>query len=519
MPENFADIVISGAGPNGLVLACELALAGIRPIVLDALPEPSPEPKANGLVGQVARVLDLRGLYDAFSGVAGPPNPVNRYIFGAMPLDLTAVQPNPVNLIMRPQPQMVRLLTDHAVGLGVDLRWGHALTEIDSGDGEVTVSVSGPDENYRLRTRFLVGADGGKSLVRKRIGVDFPGVTATGHVSRVGHVTMPDGYRTGDGGIDIPGVGRFGLGHHRLERGMFVYAEIQPGNPMVGAVEFDGGDAFGDDTPLTIDELRASVERVLGVPLALTAPTGPGPHALRRTVGQNTRVAERYREGNILLLGDAAHVHSAMGGPGLNLGLQDTVNLGWKLAAEIQGWAPPGLLDTYESERHPAAERVVMYSLSQSALIAPGPDVTELRKLFGELLDLPVVAAHIANLLAGSDIRYDTGDSHPLSGYLAPEVSIETADGATRIAELLHEARPVLLVFEATADPTAAATGWTDRVTVVEATAATPPAAALLIRPDGYIAWATDDFTPQSQGSLHTALHRWFGEPALVPTR
>lgn len=340
MPENFADIVISGAGPNGLMLACELALAGLRPIVLDALPEPSPEPKANGLVGQVARVLDLRGLYDTFSGVPGPPTPVNRYIFGAMPLDLTAVQPNPVNLIMRPQPQMVRLLTDHAIGLGVDLRWGHALTEIDSGDGEVTVSVSGPDEDYRLRTRFLVGADGGKSLVRKRIGIDFPGVTATGHVSRVGHVTVPDGYRTGDGGIDIPGVGRFGLGHHRLERGMFVYAEIQPGNPMVGAVEFDGGDAFGDDTPLTIDELRASVERVLGVPLALTAPTGPGPHALRRTVGQHTRVAERYREGNILLLGDAAHVHSAMGGPGLNLGLQDTVNLGWKLAAEIHGWAP-----------------------------------------------------------------------------------------------------------------------------------------------------------------------------------
>ncbi|MGW3541415.1 FAD-dependent monooxygenase [Nocardia niigatensis] len=516
MPENKVDIVIAGAGPNGLMLACELALAGLRPIVLDRLPAPSPEPKANGLAGQVVRVLDMRGLYGAFSGSPGAPAPVPRYIFGGMPLDLTAVQPNPVHLVFKPQPEMVEILTKHAVDLGVDLRWGHALTDLEPGDDQVTVSVTAPDGPYRLTARYLVAADGGRSLVRKRIGIDFPGITSDARVSRVGHATLPDEFRAGDGAIDIPGAGRFGLGHHRLERGMFIFAELDPGRPIIGTMEFQGGERFSDDEPLTFDELRDSAERVLGVPLPITPPTGPGPHTLRRTVGQNTRVAEHYRQGPVLLLGDAAHVHSAMGGPGLNLGLQDTVNLGWKLAAEIQGWAPEGLLDTYEAERHPVAERVVMYSLSQAALVSPGPEITALRQLFGELLQLPEAASHIAGLLAGADNRYDVGDDHRLSGYFFPDCAIETASGATRIAELQRGARPVLLSFDAALDPIAAVDGWTDRVTPIVATAAEPPAAALLIRPDGYVAWAADDITPAARESLRTALHRWFGGPRVL---
>ncbi|MEC3952470.1 FAD-dependent monooxygenase [Nocardia sp. CDC153] len=513
MPENIAttDIVIAGAGPNGLMLACELALAGIRPIVLDRLPAPSLEPKANGLAGQVARVLDMRDLYGAFSGRSGAPVPVPQYIFGGMSLDLSAVRPNPVHLVLKPQPEMVEILTKRAVDLGVDLRWGHALTDIVRDEDRVTVSVATSDGSYELRPRFLVAADGGKSLVRKRLGIDFPGVTATGHVARTGHVTVPAELRTGDGRITIPGVGTFGLGHHRLERGIFVYAELQPDRPLIGTIEFQGGEQFSDDLPMTFDELQASVDRVLGTPLPLSAPTWPGPHNLRRTIGQNTRIAEHYRSGNIFLLGDAAHVHSAMGGPGLNLGLQDTVNLGWKLAAALQGWAPADLLDTYESERHPVAERVMMYTLSQSALISPGPEITSLRELFGELLHLPQVSTYIANLLAGSDVRYDVGDSHPLSGYFVPDVEIETDTGSTRITELLRPARPILLSFNGLTAASAAAAGWSDRVTLVPATSPEPPAAALLIRPDGYVAWATDDFTAISEHTLHTALERWFG--------
>lgn len=159
---------------------------------------------------------------------------------------------------------------------------------------------------------------------------------------------------------------------------------------------------------------------MLGVDVPFEEPKGPGPHALRRINGQNTRHAERYRVGRVLLLGDAAHVHSAMGGPGLNLGLQDTMNLGWKLAAEINGTAPAGLLDTYQSERHPVGQRVMMHSLSQIALMAPGPEVAALRTLLGELFTFPDAQRHMAALLAGSDVRYDVGDEHPLSGHLRP---------------------------------------------------------------------------------------------------
>ncbi|MVU81203.1 FAD-dependent oxidoreductase [Nocardia sp. ET3-3] len=513
MPENIAttDVVIAGAGPNGLLLACELALAGFHPIVLDRLPAPSLEPKANGLAGQVARVLDMRGLYEAFSGNVGAPVPVPQYIFGGMPLNLTAVEPNPVHLVLKPQPEMVKILTERATDLGVDLRWGHALTEIEPAADGVTVTVSAPDRTYRLAARFLIGADGGKSLVRKRTGIEFPGITSNGHVARTGHATVPAELRTGDGRIEIPGVGTFGMGHHRRERGIFVYAELQPGRPLVGTVEFEGGEQYSDETPMTFGELQDSVERVLGTPLPLAPPTWPGPHNLRRTVGQNTRIAEHYRSGNIFLLGDAAHVHSAMGGPGLNLGLQDTVNLGWKLAAVLRGDAPEDLLDTYESERHPVAERVMMYTLSQAALVSPGPEITSLRTLFGELMQLPEVTTYIANLLAGSDVRYDVGDDHPLSGRLFPDAEVETESGPTRIAELLRSARPLLLTFDGAADLADTAADWADRVTLIPVTGPRPPAAAMLIRPDGYVAWATDAVTPAAPDGLRAALERWFG--------
>src|SRR5919204_2472088 len=211
---------------------------------------------------------------------------------------------------------------------------------------------------------------------------------------------------------------------------------------------------------MTIDELRDSARRVLGVDLPVEPPLGEGPHALRRVAGQNTRQADRYHAGNILLLGDSAHVHSAMGGPGLNLGLQDAMNLGWKLAAAVNGWAPADLLDTYHSERYPVGERVMMHSMSQTALFGPGPEIAALRELFNELLQLPSVAEHMAHLLAGSDVRYDVGDGHQLAGRLAPDLTL--GDGR-RIAELLHAARPVLLDLS-DGVVAEAAQGWAHRV-------------------------------------------------------
>jgi 2-polyprenyl-6-methoxyphenol hydroxylase-like FAD-dependent oxidoreductase len=496
------DVVISGAGPNGLMLACELALAGIRPVVLDALPGPSPEPKANGLVGQVVRMLDMRGLYQAFTGADGPPQPSYGWIFAAMPLSFFDVPDNPMHALLMPQPRLVRLLEKRARDLGVDVRWAHELSGVQPGPESVALTVSSPERDYDMAAGYLVGADGGRSLVRKTLGIDFPGATSD-VVSRLAHVHIPDELRRPDGSVHIPGFGQLPFRHSRFDRGGLIFAEFEPGRSLLGTIEFQPP---VEEIPMSLAELRESARRVLGVDFPFEEPKGPGPHALRRINGQNTRQAEHYRDGRVLLLGDAAHVHSPMGGPGLNLGLQDTFNLGWKLAAQINGWAPAGLLDTYESERYPVGRRVMMQSLAQTALMAPGPEVSALRTLMGELFTLPDVGKHMAGLLAGSDVGYDVGDDHPLSGRLMP---VLTTEGGRRVDELLHDARPVLLdLGGGVAD---AARGWIDRVDIVNATIANPPAAAMLIRPDGYVAWAADTFGPAEQPGLRAALQRWFG--------
>jgi 2-polyprenyl-6-methoxyphenol hydroxylase-like FAD-dependent oxidoreductase len=505
MTEEHAPVVIAGAGPNGLMLACELALAGIRPVVLEKLPCPSSEPKANGLVGQVVRMLDMRGLHQAFTGDDEPPQPAYGWMFAAMPLNFLGLSDNPMFAMLMPQPRLVRLLEKRARDLGVDLRWGHELVDVQQGPKSVALTVSSPEREYRIAAEYLVGADGGRSLVRKMVGIDFPGTTSP-TIGRLAHVHIPRELRRADGTVEVPGFGRVPFGHSRFDRGGFIFAEFDPGRSLLGTIEF--GPPV-EDTPMTLAELRESTRRLLGVDFPFEEPKDPGPHALRRINGQNTRLAERYRDGRVLLLGDAAHVHSPMGGPGLNLGLQDAINLGWKLAAHLNGWAPSGLLETYESERHPVGKRVMMQSLSQTALMAPGPEVTALRTLLGELFTIEEVAKHMGALLAGSDVRYEVGDEHPLSGRLVPELTLE--DGR-RVAELLHDARPVLLDFAGgVAD---VARGWADRVDTVRtvhAVIAEQPAAAVLIRPDGYVAWAADTFGPDQEASLRAALRRWFG--------
>ncbi|GLZ40458.1 FAD-dependent monooxygenase [Actinokineospora sp. NBRC 105648] len=501
------DVVIVGAGPNGLLLACELALGGVRSIVLDRRTEPSAEPRSNGLVGQVVRVVDRRGLFEPLSGHAGPPRPNNAYfMFAAMPLDLGLLADSPVYNLPVPELDTVRVLETRANELGVDIRRGHGFTGL-SQDGEgVTLTVDGPSGTYELRAQYLVGADGAHSPVRKAAGIAFPGVTYDRSTNRTAHVALPaELVDPTTGALNIPGHGRIlPFLPVRTAHGGFAYAPLPGRPPLVATTEWDQP-ATGE--PMTLDELRDSVRRVLGADIPLGPPPGDGPHVLRRINGGNTRVAERYRDGRVFLVGDAAHVFAA-GGTGLNLGMQDAVNLGWKLAAALNGAAD--VLDTYETERRPVADRTITFSRAQAALLAPGDDVTGLRQVFGELLAQPGVVRSLATLVAGADVRYPVADgAHPLAGWLAPDLDLCTPDGVVRLAELVRTARPLLI--DLTEDGELSVDG-SDGVDVVHAKADTD-VTALLLRPDSYVVWASNDAHPD-RDELRAAVEEWFGVPA-----
>lgn len=508
------DVVIAGAGPVGLMLACELALAGVRPVVLDRLTERSTEQKANGLAGQVVRLLDRRGLYEPLGGT-GTPQPVPRFVFGAFPLDLREVEDNALYTLLAPQHRIEAVLEQRARELGIDLRQGCELTGFtDTPDG-VTVEYRGPDGDRRLRARYLVGADGGRSTVRKLAGIGFPGVTAPDPVSLATHAVLPDTVRTTDtGAFLLPGcptpIAPFT--HTRTEHGVVVVAPVSPDATILATMEW-GRPAADEAAPPTLDELRASLLRVTGADLALAPAPAPFPQGVRRQAGHNTRLADRYRQGRVLLVGDAAHAHAAVGGPGLNLGLQDAANLGWKLAADVRGWAPDGLLDSYHGERHPIGARVYMHTQAQMALMSPGPGITAIRALFGELLAHPDNLGRIAALMAGGDVRYAVDCAHPLAGRFAPDLTVRTSQGAVRLAELARGASPLLLdLTGGEAGLADRAAGWKDRVDTVAADCPDAPAGALLLRPDGYVAWACDAGAADPDG-LERALRTWFGAP------
>jgi 2-polyprenyl-6-methoxyphenol hydroxylase-like FAD-dependent oxidoreductase len=501
------DVIVVGGGPNGLMLACELGLAGLRPIVLEQLAEPSTEPKANGLLGQVVRLADHRGLIEPLTGSPEPPRPNTAYfMFAAMGLDLGLLDASPVYGLAAPQQRIVAVLEHRARSLGVEVRRGHGVTAVAQDPDGVTVTATGPDGEQQLRARYLVAADGARSAVRKGLGIGFPGVSYDRRTNRTAHATVPaEWIDPVNGALTVPGYGQvLPFLPHRTDTGGFAYAPFPGQPPLISTTEWDQP---APGAPMTLAEMASSVERVLGVGLPLGPPDGPGPHVLRRVTGGNTRVAERFRDGRVFLIGDAAHVYTSGGGPGLNLGLQDAANLGWKLAAALHGTAAPGLLDSYDTERRQAARRMVLNAEAQSALTAPGSDTTALRELFAELLGNEAVVRQLAALTAGTDVRYEMGlpDPHPAVGYFAPELTV----GGARLAELARGGSWLLVDRTGTGSLNAALPDG--QVELVTASAADSGPTGLLVRPDGYVAWACDSPSPDDVelAALQTAVAHW----------
>lgn len=497
-PSSNHDVIIVGAGPVGLMLACELRLQGVLPVILERLSKPTGLSKALALQGRGVDLLDARGQLERFGVegklVIGLPH------FAGIPLDVGRLRGRPPKFLFIQQARTEALLEQWAGELGVEVRRGHEVVGLEQDDAGVTVHIRSDAGERSLRARYLVGCDGGKSFVRQRAGIDFPGAPPT-LLARLGDVKLSV-ERDAAGQIVLPDGTRapFRLG-----------VPLGDGYCRVTTLE-PYPEGFDRDAPMTLDELGASVRRSFGIDLEMREPRW-----LSRFTDASHQAAT-YRAGRVFVAGDAAHVHLPAGGPGISTGINDAANLGWKLGAEIQGWAPRGLLDTYHAERHPVGARVLLHTRAQGALMTPSVHIAALRELLGEMLQQEQALRFITDVLQGADTRYDMGDAepHPLVGGWVPDTSIVTAAGARRLPELLRAARGVLVLFSKRDDLHELTAGWSGRVDVVGGTSAPGDEGidALLVRPDGHVAWAASrPAGAEARAGLSRALVRWFGEP------
>ncbi|MFF4594466.1 FAD-dependent monooxygenase [Amycolatopsis sp. NPDC001319] len=497
-------MIIVGAGAAGLVLAAELRLAGVRPLVLERQPQRREVARANGLGGQIVELLRYRGVLERLEAAASPVRAAPSLPFGGTQLDLSHLAEPAYYALGIPQPVLERTLAEYATELGAEIREGHEVVGLRE-DTAVTVDVRGPDGPYQLTARFVVGCDGGRSRVREVLGVPFPGTTYP-EVNRLVEATVPDSVRR-NGDLDVPGLGLLRQGFTRTDSGVFAFGTIGANVLLINTVEQETTE-YDDLSPMTEAEFQASVRRVLGVPLPLGEV-----RRLSRYQWQGRQVPE-YRVGRVFLAGDAAHL-LASSGASLNLGMLDSVNLAWKLAAAVHGWAPPGLLDSYHAERHYAGSRALLQTSAQAALRrGHDPAADALRTLFQELLTDEQPLHRLAAAIGGTDLRYPApGSDHPLAGTFARDFPLTTDEGPSSLASLLRPGRPVFLDLADRPELRAAAEPWAPRVALRTAKTALRPADALLLRPDAHIAWAAPLDSPVDPAGLREALATWFGTP------
>ncbi|TYB45395.1 FAD-dependent monooxygenase [Actinomadura chibensis] len=479
-------VIVAGAGPVGLMLAVELGLAGADAVVLERRDRPNERSRGMVINAAVVELLDQRGVMDELRphGLEFP-----QAHFAQLWLGPTRLREKHAYAFAIPHSRIEAELAAKARDLGVDIRYDAEIVALDQGANGVTVKTRSGES---FEGAYLVGCDGTDSTVRGLAGIGFPGDD------------LPFRGILGDVPVE-PGDPLFTLlGAHENEGGLFAVGPVDPHTLRVMAGEF-GVEAVPNDTPVTYAELRESFERLSGAEL-----TGGEARWLSRW-NAPTRHAERYRSGRVLLAGDAAHVHFPLGGQALSTGIEDAVNLGWKLGADVLGRAPDGLLDTYHDERHPVGARACLTTRAQVALLHPLSAVSPLRQVLTELIAYDDVNEHFVKMVGGLDIRYDypydAGD-HPLLGRRLPQVTV----GETPIVRLLETGRGLFLEFAADTGRTGEAAAWSGRVDTVTAPAtAEIDAAALLLRPDGRVAWATR--APSGADGLATALRTWFGEP------
>ncbi|WP_081235769.1 rifampin monooxygenase [Streptomyces viridosporus] len=472
------DVIVVGGGPTGLMLSCELRLHGVRVVVLERLTEPTGQSRGQGLHTRSVELMDQRGLLDRFLAVS------EKFQVGGLFGGIVKPWPDRLDTahpygVATPQPVTERLLEERALELGTEIRRGCEVVGLSQDEDGVTVELA---DGTRLRSRHLVGCDGGRSLVRKEIGVGFPGEPAKVE-TLLGEMELTEDPATVAAVVEE--VRRTQLRFGAAPLGDGVYRVVVPAD----------GVAEDRATAPTLEEFRQRLRAVAGTDFGARAPRW-----LSR-FGDATRQAERYRVGRVLLAGDAAHIHPPTGGQGLNLGVQDAFNLGWKLAAVVNGWAPEGLLDSYHAERHPVGARVLENTRAQITLLGTDPGATALRELFSRLMDFEEVNRYVTGMITAVEVRYDFGEGHELLGRRMRDVRLKRG----RLYELMRGGRGLLL------DRTGrlSVAGWADRVDHVVDVSEELDVPAVLLRPDGHVAWAGED-----QADLLGHLPRWFGAAA-----